>query len=283
MKALNNECRPAPASLYIPLNISLYICLLANILAALFSPIQDCDEVFNYWEPTHYLAHGYGLQTWEYSPEYSIRSWLYISFHAVIAKISSIFTRTKAGQFYFVRLVLALVCTGCEVRLYSAISRMLNPRIGVIFLMVMVLSPGLFHASTALLPSSFAMYTSMVGLAGLLGRKSRSKTARGIMWFGVGAVVGWPFAGALVLPFLLDEIVVGASTGEVAATISGIVDGAARCLAILVRDSFRLSISRSLIHRYCPGMRGCDRQLFLQQVSRGSLEYRLLQCFRRRR
>lgn len=49
--------------------------------------MQDCDETFNYWEPTHYLSHGYGLQTWEYSPEYGIRSWLYIGLHAVIGNI----------------------------------------------------------------------------------------------------------------------------------------------------------------------------------------------------
>lgn len=52
-------------------------------MAALFAPIQDCDETFNYWEPAHYLSHGYGLQTWEYSPEYAIRSWLYIVLHAI--------------------------------------------------------------------------------------------------------------------------------------------------------------------------------------------------------
>lgn len=28
--------------------------------------VHDCDEVFNYWEPLHYVLHGYGMQTWEY-------------------------------------------------------------------------------------------------------------------------------------------------------------------------------------------------------------------------
>lgn len=28
--------------------------------------VHDCDEVFNYWEPLHYLLYGYGFQTWEY-------------------------------------------------------------------------------------------------------------------------------------------------------------------------------------------------------------------------
>lgn len=64
-----------------------YIFLVANFISALFAPIQDCDETFNYWEPTHYLSHGYGLQTWEYSPDYSIRSWSYVGLHAIVGNI----------------------------------------------------------------------------------------------------------------------------------------------------------------------------------------------------
>ena len=67
-----------------------YAFLIANLISALFAPIQDCDETFNYWEPTHYLSHGYGLQTWEYSPDYAIRSWLYIAIHAVVGNIRRI-------------------------------------------------------------------------------------------------------------------------------------------------------------------------------------------------
>ena len=46
-----------------------------RVLAALWSPILDCDEVYNYWEPTHYLLYGHGGQTWEYSPDYAVRSY----------------------------------------------------------------------------------------------------------------------------------------------------------------------------------------------------------------
>lgn len=28
--------------------------------------IHDCDEVFNYWEPLHFLLYRSGFQTWEY-------------------------------------------------------------------------------------------------------------------------------------------------------------------------------------------------------------------------
>lgn len=75
-----------------------YIFLAANAFAALFAPIQDCDETFNYWEPTHYLSHGYGLQTWEYSPDFAIRSWLYVGLHAVVANIRRLLPRSTKVQ-----------------------------------------------------------------------------------------------------------------------------------------------------------------------------------------
>ena len=37
---------------------------------------------FNYWDPLHYLVHGKGLQTWEYSPEFAIRSYFYLLIHS---------------------------------------------------------------------------------------------------------------------------------------------------------------------------------------------------------
>jgi alpha-1,2-mannosyltransferase len=75
-----------------------YLFFVANLIAALYAPIQDCDETFNYWEPTHFLSHGYGLQTWEYSPEYAIRSWLYIAIHALVGSFRRLLPfSTKVG------------------------------------------------------------------------------------------------------------------------------------------------------------------------------------------
>ena len=46
--------------------IALGILLIARGLSASRNLVHDCDEVFNYWEPLHYLLYGYGFQTWEY-------------------------------------------------------------------------------------------------------------------------------------------------------------------------------------------------------------------------
>lgn len=68
-----------------PLNRTLILILLAiRLISARINRIEDCDETFNYWEASHFLQHGYGLQTWEYSPVYAIRSWSYAGLHAVL-------------------------------------------------------------------------------------------------------------------------------------------------------------------------------------------------------
>ncbi|EEQ32023.1 mannosyltransferase [Microsporum canis] len=231
--APSSKSKRPPPPFSLPINTVFYLCLLSNTLAAALSPIQDCDEVYNYWEPTHYMTHGYGLQTWEYSPEYSIRSWLYITLHSSIAKILGLFARTKSAQFYMVRLTLGLFCTICETRLFAAISCSLNPRIGLFFLVIMVFSPGMFHASTAVLPSSFSMYMSMLGLAAFLDWQGGLKTVQGIVCFGIGAVVGWPFAGALAIPFLLEEATVAWSLGDIVPTFKRTFEGVMKCLLIL--------------------------------------------------
>ncbi|GKT93383.1 LOW QUALITY PROTEIN: glycosyltransferase family 22 [Colletotrichum tofieldiae] len=202
----NNDPHQAPSAFAIEPITAFYCFLAANIVSALFAPIQDCDETFNYYEPTHYLSHGYGLQTWEYSPTYAIRSWLYVGLHAIVGNIRRLMPQsTKVGEFYFIRYVLAFGCALCQTLLFRVISLTLNARIGLFFIMATVFSPGNFHASTAFLPSSFAMYMAMLGAASFMNWRGGLKTAQGIFWFALGGVVGWPFAVALSAPFLIEE------------------------------------------------------------------------------
>ncbi len=219
------------------------IFLASNLLAALYSPILDCDEVFNYWEPTHYLNHRYGLQTWEYAPEFSVRSWLYIVIHAIFGKLGSLLSSNKAAEFYFVRISLAVVCAVSETSLFSAIYTTLNPRVGVTFGLAMVFSPGMFHASVAYLPSSFAMYTAMLGTAAFINWRGGLKTAQGIMWFGIGGIVGWPFSIALILPLVVEELFLASVTGEWSDVISRYLDGIMRTVIVLVSKTVTMSQS----------------------------------------
>ena len=226
-----------PPDQYLMTISAFYIYLFANTIAALYAPIQDCDEVFNFWEPTHYLNHAFGLQTWEYSPEFSIRSWLYIVIHAIIGKLGSLLSSKKTFEFYFIRVALGFACAVCQSRLFSTISRTLNPRIGVLFMLATLFSPGMFHASVAFLPSSFSMYTTMLGMAAFMDWKGGLKSAQGIMWFGIGAIVGWPFSGALIAPFVLEDIVLASMMGEASEIAWRYIDGIVRSLLALVIHS----------------------------------------------
>ena len=201
---------------YRPLT-AFYIFATANAIAAIYSPILDCDEVYNFWEPTHYLDRGYGFETWEYSPDYAIRSWSYTAIHAFVAAFGRIglLVATKAIQFYFLRLALGLFTAVCEARLYGQISRTLNARIGLYFTVIMLSSPGMFHASVAYLPSSFAMSMTMLGTSAFMDWRGGANTPAGIFWIGLGSVLAWPFAGVLVLPFLAEEVLLASYTGSI--------------------------------------------------------------------
>lgn len=216
--------------------VAFSVFLAANTLAALFSPIQDCDEVFNYWEPTHYLDHGSGLQTWEYSPEYAIRSWAYTGIHASITGLARLVSLrgSKVFEFYFLRLTLGFLCALCETKLYSTIARTINPRAAVFFLMILIFSPGMYHASAAYLPSTFAMYTTMLGFSAFMDWRGGIKTSQGIMWFAAGSLLGWPFAGALILPFIAEEILMALFSGSILESAWRFLDGSVRSVCILV-------------------------------------------------
>ncbi|KAM0343444.1 hypothetical protein ACHAPU_008473 [Fusarium lateritium] len=86
-------------------------------------------------------------------------------------------------------------------------STTLNSRIGLFFLIGTVVSPGNFHASTAFLPSSFAMYLVTLGAAAFMNWQGGLKTSQGMFWFAAAGILGWPFAAALCAPFVLEELI----------------------------------------------------------------------------
>ena len=75
----------------------------------------------------------------------------------------------------------------------------------------------------------------MLGMASFMDWRGGAKTAAGIMWFAIGAIVGWPFAGVLAAPFLLEEVAIASITGNIYEVARRFIDGAARSLIVLVR------------------------------------------------
>ncbi|KAK0465555.1 glycosyltransferase family 22 protein [Desarmillaria tabescens] len=192
-------------------SLAFRIILLIRVMGAMYSNIDDCDEVFNFWEPLHYFDKGYGFQTWEVSPEYAIRSWTY---------------NDKRPSFFAVRIFLAFISTFCEVILYRQVYEKVNQRVGRYLFFMLAFSAGMWNASTAFLPSSFAMYTSSVAFAYSIAPssvKGHRKTIVSTIMFATGAIVGWPFALALAVPFVFEEFFVfGADTVPSASYVSWI-------------------------------------------------------------
>ena len=114
---LQKPLDPVAEPVYLNPIIAFYLFLAAHVVAALWFPIQDCDEVYNYYEPTHYLTDGYGKQTWEYSPDYAIRSWAYVTVHAFVVglrRVIPVFGLPKVWKFYFLRIMLGAFCAFSE-------------------------------------------------------------------------------------------------------------------------------------------------------------------------
>ncbi|KAH9944005.1 glycosyltransferase family 22 protein [Epithele typhae] len=187
---LQDQLRRAQRAPWCPSwSAALRILLLVRVTGAMYSGIQDCDEVFNFWEPLHYLWKGYGFQTWETSPEYSIRSWAYILLHYFPVGVSSTFIGPeKRPAFFAVRILLAIVSSLCEVTLYRTVVEHVNYRVGRYLFFVMMFSSGMWIASTA------------------AERDNKRRTMFATLSFAAGAIVGWPFAAVLGVPFVFEEL-----------------------------------------------------------------------------
>lgn len=123
----------------------------ARVIGAAFYIVHDCDEVFNYWEPLHFLVNGTGMQTWEYrcvtspwplnspgtaaqrdyvhgkalllglcSSRYALRPYLYLLVHWPVAKVASMLTSpglSSSIALYAVRSCLAMMSWVLESRM----------------------------------------------------------------------------------------------------------------------------------------------------------------------
>ncbi|KAJ2845749.1 hypothetical protein IWW36_004657, partial [Coemansia brasiliensis] len=177
----------------------------------------DCDEVYNYWEPLHFLQFGRGKQTWEYAPQFALRSYAYLQLHNVAIKLLHLVFgfRAKGQVFYALRVVLGLVSALCETVLVRMVARYVDRRMANCTALALFGMAGLFHAAPALLPSSFAMCLGTLGLAAAMvpptcdmRRHVWQRVVPATVAFVVAVLVGWPYAGIMAVPFFLEELLV---------------------------------------------------------------------------
>ncbi|EIN13913.1 asparagine-linked glycosylation 9 protein isoform a [Punctularia strigosozonata HHB-11173 SS5] len=192
-------------------SMAVRLLLLVRVSAAMYSNISDCDEVYNYWEPLHYLDKGYGFQTWETSPKYAIRSWAYILLHFLPARLAGLSGPSKRPAFFATRIFLAVLSTLCEAKFYRTVVEKINLRVGRYLFFMLLFSAGMWNASVAFLPSSFAMYAVTLAYSFALAPPriaDAQRTYSATALFAVGALLGWPFAIALAIPFVFEELFV---------------------------------------------------------------------------
>ena len=186
--------------------LSTYLFILLSslrIFSSLYNIISDCDETFNYWEPLHYLLFSHGLQTWEYSPVYAIRSYLYILLHAIPLYPLRYYV-SKIALFYLLRVCFALFSILVENYFISSVRRKFSSSLAHTLSFVLAVNTGMFISTTAFLPSTFAL--QFVTLAYAAWWKQNLKLS--IVCVAISALVGWPFSAALGLPIAVDIIFV---------------------------------------------------------------------------
>ncbi|KAF9055820.1 asparagine-linked glycosylation 9 protein isoform a [Panaeolus papilionaceus] len=208
---LQDQLRRAQKRPWTPsFSLAVRILLLVRVTGAMYANIGDCDEVFNFWEPLHFLDQGSAFQTWELSPKYALRSWAYLLLHILPPRIGRVFLPgDKRAAFFALRIFLAGISGLVEAAMYRTILTKINERVGRYFFFMMLFSAGMWNATTAFLPSTFAMHTFALAFSYALAPASlanNKRTLAATLLFATGAIVGWPFALAIAIPFVFEEL-----------------------------------------------------------------------------
>ncbi|KAL0210398.1 hypothetical protein RCL1_004834 [Eukaryota sp. TZLM3-RCL] len=130
-----------------------------RLVLAVSIPIDDCDETMNYWEPLHYLIYNKGLQTWEYSPEFSLRSYFYLYLFGAPAFLCKLFfpQLSKPTIMLITKLFLTLLLSISELLLVSAL-KSYSKLLSLISSVFILFSVPIIKASPAFLPSSSSLF-----------------------------------------------------------------------------------------------------------------------------
>jgi len=95
----------------------------------------------------------------------------------------------------------------------------------MLYLVTTVASAGMFHAAATFLPSTFAMYTSMLGTAAFVDRRRGFRTAEGVFWFALGGLLGWPFSMAMCVPHVVEELFMASVSWGALPTVKRLIKG----------------------------------------------------------
>ena len=173
-----------------------------RLLGAATLMITDCDETFNYWEPAHYTLYGWGFQTWEYSPAYALRSYLFLLPHSCLLRLLHAALGSKIAAFYGARAAQAALCWHLERRFCEAAALRYGEASAHATLWLLAGSAGMFHAAPAFLPSSF----TMLAVLGIWSAWLRGQYGPAIVGAVYTILLVWPFAVLLYVPLGLAAL-----------------------------------------------------------------------------
>jgi hypothetical protein len=179
------------------------IFLAANLIVSTINHIDDTDETYGYYEPLHYLLYKVGMQTWEYAPQYAIRTYSFITPFWIFGSFLKFLNVQKLFVFYGIRMLLGCFGAISEGFYVVTIYENYGVEIGRYTLLFLLCSSGVLYCSTALLPSAVIMSIMMVS-SSLWIRRQYIAT----IFLGCVAVLwsGWPFVGILFIPFGLHML-----------------------------------------------------------------------------
>jgi len=175
-----------------------------RLVGAQLSPIMDCDEVFNYWEPMHMLLFKRGFQTWEYSPQFALRTYAYLLPYALVALPWALMQDIgmdealvdKATIFFAVRAASGFLSAVSETLLVGSVRERFGEITSTLTFIFLATNAGMFHASVALLPSSTAMLMVTLGYTAWF----RNHLLKGLFCGSCAVLLCWPFVAPMFIP-----------------------------------------------------------------------------------
>lgn len=188
----------------VPFLSVLSVFVAANLIASSLNHIDDTDETYGYYEPLHYLLYGVGMQTWEYSPFYAIRTYTFITPFLGVCSALKLLRFSKMNIFYGIRIFLGITAALSESYFVSAVYENFGRTMGNFTFLFTLFSSGILYCSTALLPSAVIMSLVMIASASWLRHQYSITILLGcisVFWS------GWPFAGIIFVPLGLHMLV----------------------------------------------------------------------------
>lgn len=144
---------------------------------SMYVMLTDTDETYGYFEPLHFFLYGKGMMTWEYSPEFAIRTYAFVLPFIPMSRLLTIMGCDKITIFFSIKLVLGQGFAWAASQLLRSVRLSLccGPRdeedevqgmeTMLFSLALLLAAPGIFFSSTAFLPSAVCSSLVMAAIA----------------------------------------------------------------------------------------------------------------------